>query len=51
MKYNGFYFWLFSKPMKQMLSEKYNRQYAHDIMKKKQTDLPRAGAKSRRYRR
>lgn len=34
MKYNGFYFWLFSKPMKQMLSEKYNRQYAHDIMKK-----------------
>ena len=34
MKYNGFYFWLFSKPMKQVLSEKYNRQYANDIMKK-----------------
>ena len=34
MKYNGFYFWLFSKPMKQVLTEKYGRQYAGDIMKK-----------------
>ncbi len=34
MKYNGFYFWLFSKPMKQVLTEKYGRQYAGSIMKK-----------------
>lgn len=33
MKYNGFYFALFSKPMKKVLTEKYNRQYACKIMK------------------
>lgn len=27
MKYNGFYFALFSKPMKKVLTEKYNREY------------------------
>ena len=34
MKYNGFYFWLFSRPMRQVLAEKYDRQYANDLMKK-----------------
>lgn len=34
MKYNGFYFWLFSKPMKQVLTEKYDRAYADSLMKK-----------------
>ena len=34
MKYNGFYFWLFSKPMKQVMTEKYGRQYAAETMKK-----------------
>ena len=34
MKYNGFYFWLFSKPMKQVLTEKYGQAYAVDLMKK-----------------
>ena len=34
MKYNGFYFWLFSKPMKQVLTEKYDRVYADSLMKK-----------------
>ena len=34
MKYNGFYFWLFSKPMKQVLTEKYDRTYADSLMKK-----------------
>ena len=34
MTYNGFYFWLFSRPMKQVLAEKYGAQYAGDIMKK-----------------
>ena len=33
MKYNGFYFALFSKPMKKVLAEKYNREYACKIMK------------------
>lgn len=33
MKYNGFYFALFSKPMKKVLTEKYNREYACKIMK------------------
>ena len=33
MKYNGFYFALFSKPMKKVLTEKYNREYACMIMK------------------
>ena len=34
MKYNGFYFWLFSKPMKQVLTEKYDQVYADSLMKK-----------------
>lgn len=34
MKYNGFYFWLFSKPMKAVLTEKYDKNYAAEIMKK-----------------
>lgn len=34
MKYNGFYFWLFSRPMKKILTEKYDRKYADEIMKK-----------------
>ena len=34
MKYNGFYFWMFKSPMKQVLAEKYGREYAADIMKK-----------------
>ena len=33
MKYNGFYFALFLKPMKKVLTEKYNREYACMIMK------------------
>ncbi len=34
MKYNGFYFWLFSYPMKKFLAEKYGIQYAKEIIKK-----------------
>lgn len=34
MKYNGFYFWLFQRPMKQVLTEKYGSAYASEIMKK-----------------
>ena len=34
MKYNGFYFWMFKSPMKQVLAEKYGKKYAADIMKK-----------------
>ena len=34
MKYNGFYFLLFSRPMKKVLIEKYDRRFANDIMKK-----------------
>ena len=34
MKYNGFYFWLFSSPMKKVLEEKYDKKYADEIMKK-----------------
>ncbi len=37
MKYNGFYlfFWMFEKPdEKNILAEKYGREYAADIMKK-----------------
>ncbi|MDO4943842.1 MAG: L-2-amino-thiazoline-4-carboxylic acid hydrolase [Ruminococcus sp.] len=37
MKYNGFYFWLFSKPMKAVLTEKYDKNYAAEIMKKSKT--------------
>ena len=34
MKYNGFYFWLFSSPMRKVLEEKYDAAYAKEIMKK-----------------
>lgn len=34
MKYNGFYFWMFKNPMKKVLEEKYDKQYAAEIMKK-----------------
>ena len=34
MTYNGFYFRLFSRPMKRVLAEKYGPQYARGIMKK-----------------
>ena len=34
MTYNGFYFRLFSRPMKRVLAEKYGPQYARDIMRK-----------------
>ena len=34
MKYNGFYFWMFRRPMKKVLSEKCGRAYASEIMKK-----------------
>lgn len=34
MKYNGFYFWLFSKPMKKVLTEQYDKCYANEIMRK-----------------
>ena len=34
MKYNGFYFWLFSGQMKKVLAEEYGSEYARDIMKR-----------------
>ena len=34
MKYNGFYFWLFKRPMKKVLVEKYGKVYASDIIRK-----------------
>lgn len=34
MKYNGFYFWVFEKPMKKVLIEKYEKEYALEIIKK-----------------
>lgn len=34
MKYHGFYFWLFKQPMKNVLLEKYEKEYALDIIKK-----------------
>ena len=34
MKYNGFYFWMFKGTMKKVLIEKYDKQYAVEIMKK-----------------
>ena len=34
MKYNGFYFWMFKSPMKKVLTEKYGKTYAAEIMKK-----------------
>ena len=34
MKYNGFYFWLFKGSIKKVLAEKYDKEYASEIMKK-----------------
>lgn len=34
MKYHGFYFWLFKRPMKKVLIEKYGKVYASDIIRK-----------------
>ncbi len=34
MKYNGFYFWLFKRPMKKVLIEKYGKEYASEIIRK-----------------
>lgn len=34
MKYNGFYFWLFKRPMKKVLIEKYGNKYASKIIRK-----------------
>ena len=34
MKYNGFYFWMFKSPMRRVLTEKYGKAYASEIMKK-----------------
>ena len=34
MKYNGFYFWMFQSPMKQVLTEQYGKAYAAEIMRK-----------------
>ena len=34
MKYNSFYFWMFRNPMKKVLVEKYDKNYAAEIMKK-----------------
>ena len=34
MKYNGFYFWLFKRPMKKVLIEKYDKTYASEIIRK-----------------
>lgn len=39
MKYNGFYFWMFKNQMKKVLTEKYGKAYASEIMKKKQKGL------------
>ena len=34
MKYNGFYFWVFRSPMKKLLTERYGKTYAAEIMRK-----------------
>lgn len=34
MKYRGFYFWLFKRPMKQVLIDKYGKAYASEIIRK-----------------
>ena len=34
MKYNGFYFWMFKGPMKTVLTEKYGKAYAAEVMQK-----------------
>ena len=33
MKYNGFYFWMFKSPMRRVLTEKYGKACASEIMK------------------
>ncbi len=37
MKYNGFYFWMFKGSMKEVLIEKFDKEYANEIMKKSKT--------------
>ena len=37
MKYNGFYFWMFRSPMKKLLTERYGKTYAAEIMQKSKT--------------
>lgn len=39
MKYNGFFFWLFSPSMKKVIEEKYDKKYAKEIIKKSKTVL------------
>lgn len=34
MKYNGFYFWLFQKPMREVLTKQYGEIHAKEIMQK-----------------
>ena len=34
MKYNGFYFWMFQSTMKKILTERYNKACAAEIMRK-----------------
>ena len=34
MKYNGFYFWMFKGSMKRVLTEKYSKAYAAEVMKR-----------------
>lgn len=34
MKYNGFYFWMFQSPMKKVLTERYNKACAAEVMRK-----------------
>ena len=34
MKYNGFYFWMFKGSMKIVLTEKYSKAYAAEVMKR-----------------
>lgn len=34
LKYNGFYFWMFQRPMKKVLTERYNKACAAEIMRK-----------------
>ena len=34
MKYNGFFFWLFSASMKKVIAEEYGKDYAKQLMKK-----------------
>ena len=39
MKYNGFYFRMFKSPMKKVLTEKYGKAYASEIMKKSKRSI------------